>query len=209
MKKNTIYIFLFFIVILLLRLFLISVYRVQHNSMKNTYYNGDWVILLKNIFTINRNDVLIFTHDKENLIKRCIGLPGETIKIVNGKILINNSIIQPPPTTIIEKYSASNIFTKSMIYKSYGTDWTPNNLGAYLIPYKGMKIKLTNENLSHYKNIIKLESNMSEIKENSSYVFKNDYYFFIGDNRKVSIDSRFFGPIKYSCILGKVMFSLN
>ena len=83
--KKIIYTLLFLFVLLILRVFFISIYTIDQNSMNNTYNNGDHVLLIKNLYKIKRNDIVIFNRENEDLIKRCIGLPGDSIKISNGK----------------------------------------------------------------------------------------------------------------------------
>lgn len=200
---------------MVLRLFFIEVYTINQSSMKNTYENGDRVLILKNLYSLKQNDIVIFKRNKENLIKRCIGMPGDSIKIVNGKIYLNNKFVSPPPSSILKYNSDIDIFTKSDIYYNYGRNWTPYNMGAYKIPKKGMKITLTPENISLYQNLINSEVNNNFIvtnnkkwKNNEYYTFQNDYCFLVGDNRAGSIDSRIFGPINILDLKGKVIISL-
>jgi signal peptidase I len=136
MRKKIIYIALFIFVLIMLRIFLFEIYVINQNSMKNTYKTGDRVLILKNFYSIKHNDVLIFKHDNENLIKRCVGLSGESLKIINGNIYSNNVLISPPPKGILKNKPESEIdvFTKSDIYFTFGTNWTLNNFGSYLIP---------------------------------------------------------------------------
>ncbi|MDV2446361.1 signal peptidase I [Elizabethkingia anophelis] len=213
-KKITFFIFFLFI-LMVLRLFFIEVYTINQNSMKNTYENGDRVLILKNLYTLKQNDIVIFRRNKENLIKRCIGLPGDSIKIINGKIYLNNKFISPPLNAILAYSSDIDIFTKANIYYNYGRNWTPYNIEAYKIPQKGMKITLTPEMVSLYQNLIDSEvnndfnaTNNKKWKNNKYYTFQNDYYFLVGDNRAGSIDSRTFGPVNILDLKGKVIISL-
>lgn len=199
----------FFSFLILLRVFFFSIYTVNQNSMNNTYDNGDHVLLIKNLYNINFNDILIFNREDENLIKRCIGLPGDSIKIFNENIFINSHVITNPKNARINTLPIKDIFLESLIYQSYGSNWNPNNFEYYLIPKKGTKIILNDKNLELYENLIKQDNNNIDIKNQSFYVFKNDYFYLIGDNRNASIDSRFFGPIKSSEIIGKVIFPIN
>lgn len=63
-------------------------------------YNGDRILVLKCLYQFQpprRWDVVVFknpTNPTQNYIKRLIGLPGETIEIVDGDIFVNGQIAQ-------------------------------------------------------------------------------------------------------------------
>lgn len=93
--------------------------------------------------------------------------------------------------------------------------WTIHDFGPIMIPYKGMKITLTPYNYALYKKIInRCEKQNIEFKNGhilkdnkiiTSYVFKQNYYFFMGDNRQISYDSRSLGFIPEEDIIGKAI----
>lgn len=97
--------------------------------------------------------------------------------------------------------------------KKWNTDW----YGPLRIPKKGDVITLTTENLPEYeKLIVKYEGNTLENKngkffingkETNQYTVKYNYYMMIGDNRDASLDSRFFGYVPETHIVGKPMFT--
>lgn len=67
--------------------------RILGDSMEPNYKNND-IVLLKKYKVIKRFDVILFNRDENNkLVKRVIGLPGETIEIKRGNILINDEPI--------------------------------------------------------------------------------------------------------------------
>jgi signal peptidase I len=89
------------------------------------------------------------------------------------------------------------------------------NTPRVFIPYRGMKIKIDSITVNQYSNILTTHEKV-HIKQLGSdffmngmpvreYVFKNDYYFFMGDNRDNSEDSRYFGLIPQKKLLGKVI----
>ena len=66
--------------------------RVSGPSMNNTLHDGDQLILEKISYRFHdpeRFDIVVFRYGKKFYIKRVIGLPGETVQIVGGRILIN------------------------------------------------------------------------------------------------------------------------
>lgn len=97
-----------------------------------------------------------------------------------------------------------------------GYSWTEDNFGPLWIPKAGETVSLTLENLPLYQRTIDVyEGNDLEVKEGdifingekaTSYTFKQDYYFMMGDNRHNSADSRFWGFVPFDHIVGKAVF---
>lgn len=136
------------VVVVLIRSFIATPVRVDGDSMNKTFKNGDILILYK-LSKIKRFDVIVLHEEKDNekIIKRVIGMPGDTVAIKDGEIYINYEKID-------DEYA-------------YGMT-------------------------SDYDRI----------------TLKSDEYFILGDNRLISKDSRYFGPIKEKEIKGKVVFRI-
>ena len=76
-------------IVIVIRTFIFTPAVVDGPSMEPTLKSNNWLIVLK--FTkIDRNDVIVFKYNKRHLVKRVIGLPGETIKCEDGKIFVND-----------------------------------------------------------------------------------------------------------------------
>ncbi|MEN8702812.1 MAG: signal peptidase I [Polaribacter sp.] len=91
--------------------------------------------------------------------------------------------------------------------------WSQDNFGPIYIPKKGATVELNSETIPFYEQIIKnyegnnLMVNGNDIFVNgqkaTSYTFKQDYYYLIGDNRHNSLDARYWGYVPFDHVLGK------
>ena len=96
-KKEAVTYLLIILFIILVRTYVVTPVRVSGSSMANTLKNGE--ILLLNKFEyrfsdIKRFDIVVVKAHKERIIKRVIGLPGETLKYENGILYINDKMIE-------------------------------------------------------------------------------------------------------------------
>ncbi len=81
------------VIVLLIKHFIVTPIKVNGDSMNNTLKDKDIMILDKISYRfqdIKRFDIVVIKKDKEYLIKRVIGLPGETVEYKNNKLYINN-----------------------------------------------------------------------------------------------------------------------
>ncbi len=152
------------------------------------------------------------------------------INIFNYKTIYNNKVFDLFATNkqIAEIKKMSNVknIRKLQDYKGEKTTyifpqsdffaWNKDNFGPLQIPQKGDTVYLNYKNIDLYKNIIdNYENNNLEIynqkiyindKETQKYIVKQNYYFVVGDNRDNANDSRYWGFLPESHIIGKASF---
>jgi signal peptidase I len=157
-----------FVIAIVLRTFAVGTYSIPSGSMEPTLKVNDRILVNKvsyHLHGVDRADIIVFSTPKDehcagppvaNLVKRVIGLPGETISLSNGQVYIDGKLLAEPWLPAATQRS---------------TTPGPSSQGYSLMrPYK---------------------------------VPAKDVYV-MGDNRTESCDSRYWGPIPESSIVGKV-----
>ena len=130
-------------------------------------------------------DLVVFKTPADNrtdYIKRLIGLPGDEIQFRNGKLFINNNEIIRKELTIVEEIRCGST---NIIAKAY-EETLPNGL---------KHVAVYNKN--------------GTTQNSDKYIVPSNHYFFLGDNRDCSKDSRFLSSVGYvhkNNLVGKAQF---
>lgn len=166
---------------------------IPSDSMRPTLLEGDVVLVnrvaydlklplsdvaLFNIDNPQRGDVITFTSpvDGVRLIKRLIALPGDTVQMRNEVLTING---------VVAQYSAS------------GTVAEPTENGGTT---PALQIR---ENVAGNERTVQLLPEVGARRNFGPIVVPRDQYFFLGDNRDNSADSRYIGFVPRHLLIGK------
>jgi len=213
-KKENFFVSLIWILLLALvfRSFIFSSYNIPTGSMINTLSIGDYIfaskwkygyskhslpfsvpLIPKRIFSSDpkRGDVVIFklpTDNKTDYVKRVIGLPGDTVQIVGGKVLLNGEMLE-------YKFIGININNKFI-------NNSDPSLGCL-----NQEAKIYIERLPSGKSYEVLDT-YDDLPQDNTQIYRvpENHYFMMGDNRDNSQDSRFLkkvGFVPHKNLVGK------
>lgn len=174
--------------------------------------------------SIKRGNLVVFKYPyrtKDEFVKRIIGLPVETLQIINKTVYIDGKKLEEPWLKFGQKH-----FNSGEIFDG---QFNPrDNIGPLIIPRKGDRISLKedkiyindkfvyNKNIYFpyskvirgdyfqlYKTILMADTDKLPEKEITEFTVNYDCFFVMGDNRDNSSDSRFWGFLPYRYITGK------
>ena len=121
----------------------------------------------------DRGDVVVFKTPADNrtdYIKRVIGLPGDSIQFKGGELFVNNVKIQRSRKSITSTINCGN---NEITFNSY------------------------EETLPNGKKYIAVYRNDGTMLNSDKFTVPDNHYFFLGDNRDCSKDSRFLSSVGY------------
>ena len=212
-KKNSFFgnlksILIAIFIALLIRSFIFEPFNIPSGSMKPNLLVGDFIFVSKYSYGFSkhslpfsiplipgkifsnipeRGDVVVFKTPENNrtdYIKRVIGLPGDTIKIINGEIVINNSKVNRKKVAPFIDKESNQIIIDNGRRRQYLEYFF--NKEIFVLDIKDYTFA---DNTNEFK-----------VPENK--------FFVMGDNRDNSQDSRFMtvGFIPFENIVGKAQF---
>jgi signal peptidase I len=239
--------------------------RIKETWWDYSRLNGTTKVKQGDVFVFSLNTSLTYF-----VVKRCVGLPGDTLSVRKGEVYTNSILFNSPKT--VKNNCSFRIKNKEQLYKImdstnlqgyinidfkkrnwgsamfsiqefnllgkencidsvkkkldvYGdsqekllkttnSKWTLDDMGPIIIPKKGMQINLNPDTFMLYEKVLNLfektkvtEKNGAYFvngKSSKTYIFKLNYYFMMGDNRKGTSDSRRWGFLPETNIIGKV-----
>ncbi len=204
--ENTKTLFYALLIALIIRSFLIQPFYIPSSSMEPNLLVGDRIFvtkysygyskhslpfsfpIIKNRILYNepkRGDVVVFKTPADNrtdYVKRLIGMPGDKIQFINSNLYINNSEVIKSKVSENDKIFCGNQTIDVFTFEEI----LPNEKKHQSVYLKNFP----------YQN-------------SDPFYVPDDHFFFIGDNRDCSKDSRFLTSVGYvnkKNLVGKVQF---
>jgi len=178
--------------------FVLQAFKIPTGSMEDTLLIGDHLLVNKFIFAppggvrarllpyreLRRGDVVVFkftptdeqTEPGEHFVKRVIGLPGDHIRIFHRQVFVNGIPLNEPYVRHDPAYAEQ---------LHPGDDFPPAD-GEYLPTSTSA-----------------WDAEMAGVVQKGELIVPPDKYFMMGDNREQSWDSRFWGFVSRSMIIGR------
>jgi signal peptidase I len=174
--------------------FIVQAFEIPSESMVQTLLVGDHVFVDRLSPTakaayvgpflpyreIRHGDIIVFLHPKEHgmyVVKRIIGVPGDRIRLHEGKVYRNGELLNEP-----------------YVIHSSGDK----------IPYRDEFPAISADGQPNVNSEWPME--MHDHVVNGELVVPPDKFFGMGDNRDVSLDSRFWGFIPRENVIGRPLF---
>ena len=89
-----------------------TIYEIKEESMSPELLPEDYVLATKTNEPLSRGDIVIFKNSEKNIdvVKRVVGLPGETISASNNELLVNGETIEDPwAKTVTDDFIDCNV----------------------------------------------------------------------------------------------------
>ena len=169
--------------------FIVQAFQIPSESMESTLLVGDYLLVNKLCYggqgpgdhvmpyqKIARGDIIVFHYPvdpQQHFVKRVIGVPGDHLRMVAKRVLINGKPLDEPYVRFLEP--PNNLFR--------------DNFPRTDIPAIGLEGKWWLE--------------MRKLVEDGQLIVPEGHYFVMGDNRDDSQDSRYWGFVPRENIIGR------
>lgn len=163
-------------------------YSIPSEAMEPLLKPGDYVVADLKLTDPERGQLLVFRMQEGQWVKRVVGLPGDRVALRNGVVILNG---QPVPQTEHGDYDQVDVFGQRRVVRAK-LEQFPGEAAPHVVLDRGAEPQ----------------------DEFSEAVVPPGHIFVLGDNRDVSMDSRFsreFGPggvgmLPVSEVLGVLQF---
>ena len=199
-------IFYALIIALIIRSLLLQPFYIPSSSMEPNLLVGDRIFVTKYSYGYSkhsfpfsppifkdrllnskpeRGDIIVFKTPSDNrtdYIKRLIGLPGDTIQFIDGDLYVNNNQILKSIMSKVDQIFCGN---------------------------EKISVKTFEEKLPNGRKYVASYRKQNSFKNSDEFVVPKKHYFFLGDNRDCSKDSRFLTSVGYvheNNLVGKAQF---
>ncbi len=199
---------------LVIRTFLYEPFNIPSGSMLPTLLVGDYLFVSKPAYGYSkysfpfgmanfegrmmeekpkRGDVVVFrlpSNPSIDYIKRLVGLPGETIQVIAGRLYINGELVEREPVGLVQSDDNTDLIERPVM--------------EYIETLPGGIMHRIYE-----------ESDNEELDNTPEYTIPANHYFMMGDNRDNSMDSRvssLVGFVPFDNFVGRaeiLFFSVN
>ncbi len=173
--------------------FVVQAFKIPSQSMEDTLLVGDHLLVNKFVFAdgdgrslpvlpyreVRHGDVIVFKFPfppYTHFVKRVIGLPGDHLKIVDRQVFINGEPLD-------ETYKIHRMGAQA---PGVGDNFPPPETGGY-----------------YYRMNEEWYEQVNRLRDGDEVVIPPGRYFVMGDNRDNSHDSRFWGLVDRSNIIGR------
>ena len=182
--------------------FVVQAFKIPSQSMEKTLLVGDHLLVNKFVFggtgawyekmlpyrALKRGDIIVFKFpyaDHQHFVKRVIGLPGDRLKLVDQQVYINGKLLNEP-----------------YVVHDPSTGYDPLN---YTFPPVGNPV---------YSSPVEPEwaRDFHKYVRGDELTVPPGKYFAMGDNRDHSLDSRYWGFVDRSAVMGRpflIYWSVN
>lgn len=192
--------------VFVLRSFVYEPFKIPSGSMMPTLEAGDLILVNKwtwglripvfknkitNGSTVQRGDVMVFHYPPRpsiDYIKRVVGLPGDTIAYLDKNLFINGKIVQKTPTLGGDEAQYFQQYQQRLGGHDFHimNDINRSSMAQPIVHYPMLE-------------------NCNYREQGITCTVPQGYYFVMGDNRDNSEDSRFWGFVPESNLVGKAV----